>query len=371
MIVTKTIDELCHVGRGRVISNQYIKENPGSYPVYSSQTANNGNMGNISTFDFDGEYVTWTTDGANAGTIFYRNGKFNCTNICGTLKAKNANEIDMQYLALALSRHAKEHVIIASGNPKLMNNTVKRISISFPESITTQKTIVADVIRRMAAIDAMAEKTTQQITDAECYIERVNKETITFSGISKPLSEFCAEDKQIIQPTSEKAKTLMYLGMENIDKDTWAYVPSTDIAEAGNSTTYYFGRQHLLYGKLRPYLKKVFLPDDEGRCSTELIPLLPNDTIEREYLALLLTDNDVVSYIMQQSTGSRMPRTDMKKLLKYRVQVPDIDEQRRRLATRQEKTSRAKSLLNSLHKQQENLSALRACIFREAFGNEE
>ena len=77
------------LGRGRVISNIEILNNQGSYPVYSSQTENDGIMGKIDTFDFDGEYVTWTTDGANAGTVFYRNGQFNCTNVCGTIQPKN------------------------------------------------------------------------------------------------------------------------------------------------------------------------------------------------------------------------------------------------------------------------------------------
>jgi type I restriction enzyme M protein len=69
----------------------YINDNQGEYPVYSSQTTDNGVMGYINTFDFEGDYVTWTTDGIYAGTCFYRSGKFNCTNVCGTLKSKNDN----------------------------------------------------------------------------------------------------------------------------------------------------------------------------------------------------------------------------------------------------------------------------------------
>ena len=57
--------------RGRVISKEEIIDNQGEYPVYSSQTENNGVLGSINTFDFEGEYVTWTTDGANAGTLVY------------------------------------------------------------------------------------------------------------------------------------------------------------------------------------------------------------------------------------------------------------------------------------------------------------
>ena len=48
------VAELC---RGRVMSKSFLEENIGVYPVYSSQTANNGEIGSINTFDFDGEPV--------------------------------------------------------------------------------------------------------------------------------------------------------------------------------------------------------------------------------------------------------------------------------------------------------------------------
>ena len=77
------------LGRGRVISKEEIEENIGEYPVYSSQTKSNGILGYIDTFDFEGSYITWTTDGANCGTVSYRSGKFSTTNVCGLLSKKN------------------------------------------------------------------------------------------------------------------------------------------------------------------------------------------------------------------------------------------------------------------------------------------
>ena len=62
--------EIVNLRRGRVMSKSYLAENRGDYPVYSSQTANNGMIGKIDIFDFDGEFISWTTDGANAGTVF-------------------------------------------------------------------------------------------------------------------------------------------------------------------------------------------------------------------------------------------------------------------------------------------------------------
>ena len=81
------VKNLFNIGRGRVISQEELIED-GKYPVYSSQTKNNGCLGYISTYDFDRTQITWTTDGANAGTIFLRSVKHNCTNVCGTLNLK-------------------------------------------------------------------------------------------------------------------------------------------------------------------------------------------------------------------------------------------------------------------------------------------
>jgi restriction endonuclease S subunit len=151
------IDELCELGRGRVISRQDIDANPGPYPVYSSQTSDEGVFGYLGTYDFHGEYVTWTTDGANAGTVFYRNGKFNCTNVCGTLrcKAEAVKIIDMRFLAQALGQLTKPYVVYV-GNPKLMNKEVARILLPLP-SLDTQRTIVAEIEAEQALVNANRE----------------------------------------------------------------------------------------------------------------------------------------------------------------------------------------------------------------------
>lgn len=129
----KKILNLFDDGRGRIINNEYIDEHPGMYPVYSSQTSNEGIFGNIDTFDFDGEYLTWTTDGVNAGTVFYRNGKFNCTNVCGTLKLKdNVEDLNMIYASVALGIVTPFHVTKV-GNNKLMNDVMKNIEIPIPD----------------------------------------------------------------------------------------------------------------------------------------------------------------------------------------------------------------------------------------------
>ena len=126
------IKDIAQIGRGRVISFIEISQqkNP-TYPVYSSQTSNDGIMGYLDDYMFEGEYISWTTDGANAGTVFYRDGKFNCTNVCGLLKLRNG--FDTHFVSLILAEATKKYVSINLANPKLMNNTMGNIQICLPE----------------------------------------------------------------------------------------------------------------------------------------------------------------------------------------------------------------------------------------------
>ncbi|MDD4698532.1 MAG: restriction endonuclease subunit S [Fermentimonas sp.] len=148
-----TVGRLCILGRGRVISAIEIAENEGVYPVYSSQTENYGIMGKINTYDFEGEYVTWTTDGANAGTVFYREGKFNCTNVCGTIQPKNWKQIDLKFLPYYLNLGTKFSVRLDI-NPKLMNNMMAKIPIAIPPK--SEQTSIANFLdRKTAEIDEL------------------------------------------------------------------------------------------------------------------------------------------------------------------------------------------------------------------------
>ena len=118
------------IERGRVISQEELIED-GLYAVYSSQTENNGCLGYINTFDFNKDLLTWTTDGANAGTIFRRKGKFNCTNICGTLTPIR-KDLDLDYIVYSLQESATHNKRIDTNGAKIMSNEMAIIHFAFP-----------------------------------------------------------------------------------------------------------------------------------------------------------------------------------------------------------------------------------------------
>ena len=159
----KKVSEIFHITRGAVLPTSETKNVPDEeykYPVYSSQTANNGLMGFYNRALFK-DAITWTTDGANAGTVRFRNGEFYCTNVCGVLISDEgyANPC----IAEIIGAVSKKYVSLV-GNPKLMNNVMAEIPICVP-SLTEQRKI-ADCLN---SIDEMINQYTSKVALLEQY----------------------------------------------------------------------------------------------------------------------------------------------------------------------------------------------------------
>ncbi len=133
----RKIKDIFKITRGQVLAATEISEEKSDispFPVYSSQTKNNGLMGYYKDYLFD-TAITWTTDGANAGTVSYRSGRFYSTNVNGVLISDKGytNKAISEILNLEAWKWVS-HV----GNPKLMNNVMGDISIMIPSSFEEQ-----------------------------------------------------------------------------------------------------------------------------------------------------------------------------------------------------------------------------------------
>ena len=137
------VGNIFEITRGYVLSMSMVNDyqtNENPYPVYSSQTKNNGLAGFYKNYLYENA-ITWTTDGANAGDVNYRNGKFYCTNVCGVLISKEgfANKC----ISEIINSVAKNYVSYV-GNPKLMNGVMSKIKIPVPKIKEQQK--IADCL---------------------------------------------------------------------------------------------------------------------------------------------------------------------------------------------------------------------------------
>lgn len=145
------------------------------------------------------------------------------------------------------------------------------------------------------------------------------------------LSEVASIDTKSITP--RPGVKYYYLGLEDIESESGRILkPRNELTDGSNikSTKYIFTSRHVLYGKLRPYLNKVALPDRDGICSTDLLPILPNEKlILREYLAYVLRHKRFVKYATDRMRGTNHPRVSPRDILTYTFPLPPLDEQRK------------------------------------------
>ena len=121
---------------------------------------------------------------------------------------------------------------------------------------------------------------------------------------------------------------LPYVGLEHIESHTARFIGSNEPLTV-KSSTFKFTTEHVLYGRLRPYLNKVLAPDFKGHCSTEIFPIKPASQLSREYLLYWLLADETVERINATCTGARMPRADMKDVLEFDFPLPPLPEQQR------------------------------------------
>lgn len=249
----KEIKELCHVTRGRVISKNELRENEGEYPVYSSQTLNDGIFGKINTYDFNGEYVQWTTDGANAGSIFYRNGKFSVTNVCGLLKVKDEykDKLNTNFLNYILGNVSKNYVNYATSNPKLMSNVVEKIKVAVPP-LEVQEEIVK-ILDKFGALEA----------ELEAELEARKSQYEFWRG--KIISMYASKNIKL----SEMAE--IYDGTHSTPNYQLSGVPFISVENISNiyDSNKYITEEDFQKYKIKPQINDVFMTriGSIGRCA--------------------------------------------------------------------------------------------------------
>jgi len=179
------------------------------------------------------------------------------------------------------------------------------------------------------------------------------------------LGEVCQQCRESVKPGTRGE--LRYIGLESIGSGTGQFVEGTlsKTPEAPQANSFRFGPEHILYGKLRPYLNKVALPNFEGKCSTEIIPLLPSAEADRAYLAFFLRSQQVVDQISARTAGARMPRADMDFVFSLPAPLPLLPEQRRIVDI----LSRAEGIVRLRHEAEKKAAELIPSLFLNMFGD--
>lgn len=329
----KPLGELCFLSRGKVISKDYLRDHPGIYPVFSSQTADDGVFGRIDSFEYDGEYLTWTTDGANAGSVFFRSGRFNITNVCGLIKLK-LPEIRLRFLFYWLRVVAPSYVNAGMGNPKLMSNVMGTIQCPVPP-LSVQEEIVR-ILDKFTALEAELEA---ELEARRKQYEFYRDQLLTFGDEVewKPLGEVCG-DIENIRWTEVKNKVFCYIDLSSVDRD---FHKITTVSEITNETAPSRAQQivqinDILLGTTRPLLKRFCIIPEKYNgqiCSTGYCVLRPIQTVVLPlWIYYQISLQRFYDYIEKYQKGASYPAISDSDVKRYKIPVPPLAEQERIVA---------------------------------------
>ena len=159
------------------------------------------------------------------------------------------------------------------------------------------------------------------------------------------LGEVCDYGNCTNVDTKDIPETAWILDLEDIEKDTGKILQKLTLKERNSaSTKHLFHKGQILYSKLRPYLNKVVLADDDGFCTSEILPLNFNGYILPEYAKCYMMSPTFLRYANHCSYGVKMPRLGTLDGKKAVLTMPPINEQKR-IA---DKVSQLFSLLDSI-----------------------
>ncbi|MDV6343510.1 restriction endonuclease subunit S [Nitrosomonas sp. Is37] len=123
------------------------------------------------------------------------------------------------------------------------------------------------------------------------------------------------------------------LDLEDIEKDTSRVIYRAQYSERqSKSTKSTFKKGDVLYGKLRPYLNKVIVADNDGVCTTEIVPIFPYNGVDSKFLKWLLKCPSFLAYVNSLMYGVKMPRLGTEDAIMSIHLLPPFSEQHRLVA---------------------------------------
>jgi type I restriction enzyme S subunit len=157
---------------------------------------------------------------------------------------------------------------------------------------------------------------------------------------------------------------LQYVGLENIESNTMRLLGTTPASDMSSSVDRFYPGD-VLYGRMRPYLNKVYLAKFEGVCSSEFIVFRQVKGIAPAYLAYILNSHTFVSFASHIAEGDR-PRVGIEQLVEYPFPLAPIREQHRIVEEIESYFTRLDVAVASLRRAQARLQTYKTSLLKAA-----
>lgn len=119
-----------------------------------------------------------------------------------------------------------------------------------------------------------------------------------------------------------------YIGLEHLGQGTGTIL-EIGSSKGLTSLKTHFAKGDVLFGKLRPNLRKTALVEFDGIASTDIIALRAFPSVDPKFLFYTVSSEPCFEHAIRSAAGTKMPRTSWSQMGGYRVLLPPLPEQRR------------------------------------------
>lgn len=154
-----------------------------------------------------------------------------------------------------------------------------------------------------------------------------------------------------------------YIGMENIRGYSNSLVETDTEYEKSTQSVYKYG--DILFGKLRPYLSKVYITHDSGFCSGEFL-IISDFKGCKYFLRYSLLNPKFIQNINASTYGAKMPRANSEYILNQKVAIPPLSEQKAIAEYLDKKCGEVDALIADIQQEIETLEQYKRSVITEA-----
>ncbi|KPH50192.1 hypothetical protein HPU229336_04130 [Helicobacter pullorum] len=153
------------------------------------------------------------------------------------------------------------------------------------------------------------------------------------------------------------------IGLENIESKTGKYIPTSEIVFEEDGIKFENG--DILFGKLRPYLAKVFLADRGGICVSEFL-VLRTKGANNHFLKFLMLSPLFIDIVDSSTYGTKMPRANWEFIGNLKIPLPPIEEQKQIAEFLDSEISKIDSIIEKIKKQIELIKEYKNSLINQA-----
>lgn len=321
-VVWKPLGEVAEICRGRRLVRKELKEE-GPYPVYQNSMTPLGyyEESNVPAS------TTFVVAAGAAGSVGYCDEPFWAADDVFYFLPSDCLDSKYLYHYLLSRKHTLVQHVRKASVPRLSREVLRKLLIPLPPL-----SVQAEIVRILDSFTSLTAELEAELEARRAQYAHYRDELLDFTRggrgevVYRPLGEVASYSDERVD--ASLIDTHSYVGVDNLLQDRGGKGPSSYLPEKGRLTSY--SPDDILIGNIRPYLKKIWLADNEGGASGDVLVIRVREAaLIPRYLYYVLASDLFFAYAMQYSKGAKMPRGSKTRIMLYPIPIPPLEEQER------------------------------------------